>query len=37
MLAVVFSLQTFNQYVYGKTVTVQGDHKSLEVIAKKYI
>ena len=37
MLAVVFALQTFNQYVYGQTVTVQGDHKPLEVIAKKYI
>ena len=37
MLAVVFALQTFNQTVYGQTVTVQGDHKPLEVIAKKYL
>ena len=37
MLAVVFALQTFNQYVYGQTVTVQDDHKPLEVIAKKYL
>ena len=35
MLAVVFALQKFDQYVYGRPVTVQSDHKSLAAISKK--
>ena len=35
MLAVVFPLQKFDQYVYGQTVTVERDHMPLEAIAKK--
>ena len=35
MLAVVFALQKFDQYVYGQTVTVEDDHKPLKAIAKK--
>ena len=35
MLAVVFALQKFNQYVYGHPVTVQSDHKLLAAISKK--
>ena len=35
MLAVVFSLQKFDQYVYGRAVTIQSDHKPLAAIARK--
>ncbi|KAK3703041.1 hypothetical protein QZH41_018854 [Actinostola sp. cb2023] len=35
MLAVVFALNKFDQYVYGRPVTVNSDHKPLEAIAKK--
>ena len=35
MLAVVFALQKFNQYVYGRHVTIQSDHKPLQSVAKK--
>ena len=35
MLAVVFALNKFNQYAYGRPVTVNSDHKPLEAIAKK--
>ena len=35
MLAVVFSLKKFDQYVYGRKTTVLSDHKPLEAIAKK--
>ena len=35
LLAVVFGLERFHQYTYGRHVTVQSDHKPLEVIAKK--
>ena len=35
MLAVVFSLQKFDQYVYGRKTTVLSDHRPLEAIAKK--
>ena len=34
-LAVVFACQKFDQYIYGKRVTVETDHKPLEVIIKK--
>ena len=33
MQAVVFALEKFNQYVYGRPVTVISDHKPLEAIA----
>ena len=35
LLAVQFSLDRFHQYVYGKEVTVESDHKPLEMIAMK--
>ena len=35
LLAVVYALEKFNQYVYGKTVQVESDHKLLESITKK--
>lgn len=35
MLAMVFALNKFNQYVYGRPVTVNSDHKPLEAIAQK--
>ncbi len=35
LLAVVYGLEKFHQYTYGRTVTVQSDHKPLEVIVKK--
>ena len=31
----VFGLEKFHQYTYGRPVTVQSDHKPLEVIVKK--
>ena len=34
-LAVLFSIKRFHQYVYGKKVTVESDHKPLESIFKK--
>ena len=35
MLAVVFSLNKFDQYGYGRPVTVQSDHKPLSATASK--
>ncbi|CAB4009628.1 Transposon Ty3-G Gag-Pol poly [Paramuricea clavata] len=35
LLGVQFNLDRFHQYVYGKEVYVELDHKSLEMIAKK--
>ncbi|KAK3737378.1 hypothetical protein QZH41_011513, partial [Actinostola sp. cb2023] len=35
MLAIVFSLEKFNQYTFGRHVKVQSDHKPLEAILKK--
>ena len=35
MLAIVFALEKFNQYVFGRHVNVQSDHKPLEAILKK--
>ena len=35
MLTIVFRAERFHQYVYGKEVEVQSDHKPLEVIMKK--
>jgi hypothetical protein len=35
LLAVVFACNRFHQYIYGKTITVESDHKPLETILKK--
>lgn len=35
LLSVVFGLQTFHQYTYGRNVYVTSDHKPLESILKK--
>ena len=37
LLAVVFAFTRFHQYVYGKEVKVESDHKPLESITKKAI
>uniref|UniRef100_A0AAR2JIE4 ribonuclease H n=1 Tax=Pygocentrus nattereri TaxID=42514 RepID=A0AAR2JIE4_PYGNA len=34
-LAIVFGMEKFHQYTYGRQVTVQSDHKPLENILKK--
>lgn len=34
-LAMVFSVEKFHQYTYGRKVTVQSDHKPLETILRK--
>ena len=35
MLAIVFSLERFNQYTFRRHVNVESDHKPLEVILQK--
>ena len=35
MLAIVFTLQKWHQYIYGRHVVIKIDHKPLESIAKK--
>lgn len=35
LLAIVYGCEKFNQYVYGKTVQVETDHKPLETVFKK--
>ena len=35
LLAIVFALERFHQYTYGKTVDVESDHKPLEAITQK--
>jgi hypothetical protein len=35
LLAIVFGAERFNQYTYDRLVTVQTDHKSLEMIMEK--
>ena len=35
LLSVVFGLEKFHQYTYGRKVTVQTDHKPLEAIVNK--
>ena len=37
LLAVVFALERFDHYVYGRRVRVQSDHKPLEIISNKPI
>jgi len=32
MLAIVFSFEQFNQYIFGRHVNVESDHKPLEII-----
>ena len=36
LLAVVFALERFHQYTYGKTVDVESDHKPLEQSLRKH-
>ncbi len=35
LLAIVFACEKFHQYVYGKVINVQSDHKPLETILRK--
>ena len=35
MLAIVFALEKFNQYTFGRHTKIQSDHKPLETILKK--
>lgn len=35
MLAIVFSLERFNQYTFGHHISVESGHKPLEVILQK--
>ena len=35
LLAVVYGLEKFHTYTYGRRVTVESDHKPLEVMVKK--
>ena len=35
LLYVLFGFEKFHQYVYGRKVTVESDHKPLEIISKK--
>ena len=35
LLAVQFSLESLHQYIYGKKVTIESDHKPLGAIVKK--
>ena len=36
-LAVLYDLELFDQYAYGRTVTVQNDHKPLAAILRKLL
>ena len=33
--AIVFALERFHQYIYGRTVLVQSDHQPIDVSMKK--
>ena len=35
MLAVVFACRKFHQYIYGRSVTIETDHKPLQAISTK--
>ena len=37
LLAVVYGLEKFHTYTYGRRITVESDHKPLEVIVKKQL
>ena len=36
MLSVVFALHKFDQYAYGRRVTIENDHKPLEAIVQNH-
>ena len=35
LLAIVFGMEKFNHFTYGRKVTVESDHKPLQTIHKK--
>ena len=37
LLAIVFGVERFHQYTYGRKVTVDSDHKPLEMISRKHL
>ena len=37
LLAVLFSLEMFHQYIYGTHVDIESDHKPLEIITRKQL
>ena len=37
MLAIVFALEKWHQFTYGRSVVVYSDHKPLDAITKKYL
>ena len=37
LLACVFATECFHNYIYGKPVIIESDHKPLEMIAKKHL
>ena len=37
LLACVFATERFHNYIYGKPVIIESDHKPLEMIAKKHL
>ena len=37
LLAIVFACKKFNDYIYGKEVIIESDHKPLETILKKQL
>ena len=37
LLAIVYAAERFDQYTYGRIVTVQTDHRPLEMITRKTI
>ena len=37
LLAVLFSLEKFHQYIYGTHVDIESDHKPLEIITRKLL
>ena len=37
LLAVVFALEKFHQYIYGTNVEIESDHKPLEIITRKQL
>ena len=37
MLAVVYAVEKFNQYTYGRHVNIESDHKPLQAIMKKQL
>ena len=37
LLAIVFACKKFNDYIYGKEVIIESDHKPLETIFKKQL